>query len=144
MVIYELSHLFYRYEEELVSDPKNLGLYHSYESIRSAIEYFSTQPGFSENQDAFSVRKRNVIGTVVDNTVYEVIVYFHSEDYEFEYDIELGLYGDEAMAQSKLIEYCSDNTALLAVQNLVIEKIINKCIIDRKCWPEGFTIETIA
>ena len=47
------------------------------------------------------------------------------------------------MAQSKLIEYCSDNTALLTVQNLVVEKIVNKCVIGRKSWPEGFTVETI-
>ena len=140
MLIYELTHIFFRYEGDMVHSPKNLGLYYSYESVQNAIQYYSAQPGFCENQDAFSVRERNVIGNIVDNAVFEVVIYLHSEDYEFETEIELRLYGDEVTAQSKLIKYCRDNAALVTAQNLIFEKIVNKCIIERKEWSEGFSI----
>lgn len=140
MLIYELTHIFFRYEGEMVHSPKNLGLYYSYESVQNAIQYYSAQPGFCENQDAFSVRERNVIGNIVDNTVFEVVIYLHSEDYEFETEIELGLYGDECTAQDKLGKYCRENVQLVDAQNLVIEKIVNKCIIGRKEWQEGFSV----
>lgn len=140
MLIYELTHIFFRYEGEMVCSPKNLGLYYSYESVQNAIRYYSAQPGFCENQDAFSVRERNVIGNIVDNTVFEVVIYLHSEGYEFETEIELGLYGDEVTAQAKLVKYCRDNAALVTAQNLIFEKIINKCIIERMEWSEGFSI----
>ena len=126
MEVYEMSHLFYRFQEELILDARNLGLYYSPESARKAIEHFNTQPGFCDNQDAYSIREREVTGTVVDDTVYEVLVYIHSEDYEYETSVELGLYGDEVTAQKKLDRYCNDNETLLSVQNLVFEKLINK------------------
>lgn len=140
MVVYELTHIFFRYADKLVYSPKNLGLYYSRESVKQAVHYYSTQPGFCDNQDAFSARERNVLGNIVDDTVFEVLIYLHSKDYEFETEIELGLYGDEVSAQNKLIKYCRDNASLVNSQNLIFEKIINKCIIERKEWPEGFSI----
>ena len=140
MLVYELTHLFFRYDDELIHCPKNLGFYYSWESIGRAIQYYCTQPGFCENQDAFSVRERNVSGTITGDVVYEVLVYIHSEDYEIETQIELGLYGDENVAQDRLIAYCRNNAPLIGIQNLVVEKIVNKCIVERREWLEGFTV----
>lgn len=140
MVVYELTHIFFRYADELIYSPKSLGLYYSYESIRKAVQFYSTQPGFRNNQDAFSARERNVSGNIVDNTVFEVLIYLHSEDYEFEAEIELGLYGDEATAQNKLNKYCSDNVSLINAEKIVVEKIVNKYIIEMKEWSEGFSV----
>ena len=140
MVVYELKHIFFRYEGELVHSPKNLGLFYSYESAQKAIQYFITQPGFYENQDAFSIAERNVIGNIVYDTVYEVLVYLHSKDYEFEAEIWLGLFGDETIARNKLMLYCNNNTSLVNTTDLTSEKIVNKCIIERKEWSEGFSI----
>lgn len=140
MVVYELTHLFFRDADGLVYSPKNLGLYYSYESVKQAVQYYSTQPGFCENQDAFSVRERNVLGNIVRDTVFEVLVYLHSENFEFETEIELGLYGDEVTAQNKLKMYCRDNASLGNVQDLIFERIVNKCIVERKEWSEGFSI----
>ncbi len=50
-----------------------------------------------------------VFGSITDGTVFEAIFYLHSEDYEFEGEIALGLYGDEATAQEKRITYCAEN-----------------------------------
>lgn len=139
MVVYELTHLFFRDADGLVYSPKNLGLYYSYESVKQAVQYYSTQPGFCENQDAFSARERNVLGNIVHDTVFEVLVYLHSENFEFETEIELGLYGDEVTAQNKLNVYCRDNAPLGNVQDLIFERIVNKCIVERKEWSEGFS-----
>lgn len=140
MVVYELTHIFFRYADGLIYSPKNLGLYYSDESVRQAVQYYSTQPGFCENQDAFSARERNVLGNIVDDTIFEVLVYLHSENYEFETEIDLGLYGDEVTARNKLNKYCKDNAPLVNTQDLIFEKIVNKCIVGRKEWSEGFSI----
>ena len=140
MVVYEVNHIFFRYENELVHSPKKLGLFYTYESVQNAVQYYSTQPGFVENQDAFSIREVAVVGTVVDDTVYEVLIYLHSIDYEFETEIWLGLFGNKTDAQNRLMIYCENNAALLNAENLISETIVNKCIIERMEWAEGFSI----
>lgn len=140
MVVYELTHIFFRDEDGFVYSPTNLGLYYSYESVNQAVQYYKTCPGFCENQDAFSVKERNVSGNIIDDTVFEVLVYLHSADFEFEADVELGLYGDEVTAKNKLDTYCKYNASLENVQGLIFEKIVNKCIIGRKNWVDGFSI----
>lgn len=141
MVIYELTHLFFRDANELIYSPKGLGLFYSYESVKQAIQYFDTQPGFCDNQDAFSIRERNVLGCIIDDEVFESSIYLHSQNYEFEVEIELGLFGDEISARNKLAKYCTENTSLANAQGLIVEKILNKCIVERREWTEGFVSE---
>ena len=140
MLVFELSHLFFRSDGELIYSPKNLGLFYSYENAQKAIQYYCIQPGFRENTDAFSIQRKEVLGDITNDTIFEVIIYLHSNHYEFEVEIELGLYGDKNTAQTILSEYCNENVALLSIKNLVVERIINKCLIDRKQWSEGFLI----
>lgn len=140
MVVYELTHVFFRIADELVLSPKALGLFYSYESVKQAIQYYSTQPGFCENQDSFSVRERNVFGNIIDDTVFEVIIYLHSEHYEFEIEIELGLYGDEIAAKKALAKYCAENISLVNAKNLISERIVNKRVIGSREWSDGFSI----
>ena len=140
MVVYELTHIFFRDPDGLVFSPKNLGLYYSYESVQQAVRYFSAQPGFCKAQDAFSIRERKVSGNIIDDTVFEVLVYLHSANYEFETEVELGLYVDEGTAQNKLIKYCGDNVPLVNARDLIVDKIVNKRIIEKREWTEGFSI----
>ena len=140
MEIYELTHLFFRYMGELVYSPKALGLFYSYDDAKQAIQHFATQPGFRDNQDSFSIRIKTVIGRIVNDTVFEVVVYLHSEDFTVESEIELGLFNDEIIAQRELDRYCENNLRLLNIQGLVVEKIVNKCIIGNMDWREGFSI----
>ena len=140
MVLYELAHIFYRYHSELIHSPKDLGLYSTLENAKRAICYYNELPGFCDNRDAFSIRERYVLGEIRDCCVFEAIVYLHSADYSFESEIELGLYAEESAAQTKLQKYCSDNDSLIHATDLVFEGIVNRCLIDRKQWPEGFDI----
>ena len=140
MVVYELTHIFYRDPDGLVYSPKHLGLYFSYESVQQAVQYYCTQPGFCEAQDAFSIRERKVSGNIIGNTVFEVLVYLHSANYEFETEVELGIYDDEVTAYNKLNKYCGDNVPLVTAQDLIVEKIVNKRIIEKREWAEGFSL----
>ena len=140
MEIYELTHVFFRYAGKVVHSPKSLGFFYSCYNAKQAVQYYSTQPGFRENKDAFSIKARQVTGKIVNDTIFEVVVYLHTEDYDFEVEIELGLYGDEITAQSKLHRYCYDNLPLLSIPNLVVEKIVNRCVVEKKEWIEGFSI----
>jgi len=141
MIVFELSHLFYQCDDEIMYSPKGLGLYSSRESATDAKAYFSMQPGFRENQNAFSLRERSVQGTVFDGEVFEAIIYLHSEDYEIEHVIELGLYGDALSAHQKLADYCKDNPSIIKGCSLIAEEIVNKCNLERKEWSEGFCYE---
>ncbi len=142
MIVYELSHLFYRIDGSTIYSPKCLGVYASYEAARKEIAYFSTQPGFRDNTDAFSVRAVPVMGAVEQDIMFEALMYLHTEDYEFEANIDLGLYGDEQAAHEALQQYCLQNKQLLHTQGLVCEEIKNKCFLGKREWAEGFTIES--
>ncbi len=139
-MVYELNHLFYRHGADLVSSPKNLGLYPTAEAAREAMSYFCTQSGFRENPDGFSVRLRLVSGPVRDDLIYEAMVYFYTEDYGFEEDLELGLFGCEDQATGAVEAYCTQNPQLLAVPGLICERIVNRCFLGRRRWEEGFVV----
>lgn len=140
MVLYELTHIFYRYHSELIHSPKGLGLYSTLENAKRAICYYNELPGFCNNRDAFSIRERYVWGETRNCCVFEAIVYLHSKDYSVETEIELGLYGDEPAAQAELQKYCFNNDSIVHAKDLVFEGIVNRCLIDRKNWAEGFDI----
>ena len=140
MVLYELTHNFYRYGGEIVYSPKFLGLFMSHQCAQEAISFYKAQPGFSDNLDAFSIRHRNVIGHVIDGTVYEALIYLHSVDYSFEAEFELGLCADKSTAHGMVAQYMNENNSLLPGDDIFVEEIINTCIIDQLDWREGFSI----
>ena len=140
MTVYELTHLFYRVQDQVVLSPKFLGLYPSPESARAAIAHYNSCPGFRNNQDGYSIAARSVVGDVVDGIVYEAQVYFHDPDYETEHTVELGYYGTREQARQALTAYCDQNTALLRAEGLEAEKLLNRCIIGKMEWTEGFTV----
>jgi len=141
MIVFELCHLFYQCGNELRYSLKKLGLFSSRDSAERAIAYFSTQPGFRENQNAFSIRERIVLGTVFGGSIFEALIYLHSADYDVEHEIELGLYGDELSAQTILSNYCKGNPQTVNRSDLIVEKILNKCILEKKEWAEGFCFD---
>ncbi len=141
MIVYELTHLFYRWGGQIIHSPKGLGYYTSEAAARDAIAYYCTCPGFCDNPDAFSLRALPVTGEAEGNRVFEVLVYLHTQDYAWETSVELGLYGEEQQAQARLREYASRNGLLLQGRDLICEKIVNKCVLDRRDWPEGFAVE---
>ena len=139
MIVYELTHMFFRCDGEIIFSPKQLGLFLSYNDAVNAIQYYKSLPGFNVNQDAFSIQDKAVEGTIVENVVYEVLVYLHSKNYSAEAEIELGFYADEIDAQNKLWQYCKNNNTLTSTKDMDVEKIVNRCVIGRKAWIDGFS-----
>ena len=140
MTVYELRHLFFRCNNDIVCSTKCLGFYLSFESANQTLQHYYAKPGFSDNQDAFSIQERAISGRVSNKVIYEVILYLHTKDYEFETEIELGLYGSEVYAQDVLLRYCENNMWLMQAEDLIVEKIINKRVLDQKEWTEGFIV----
>lgn len=141
MIVYELTHIFHRYNHHLIEETAGLGYYASMDSIRQAVPYYITQPGFCDNPEAFAVRQREVKGAVENRTFFEAMVYFHTEDYEYEHTFELGLFGSEAQAQEAVAVFCRENSVLFNFRELIAEEIVNRCILDRREWAEGFTLD---
>lgn len=140
MIVHELTHFFSRRDGYLVFHPLGLGLYTSHNSIQQAIQHYITQPGFRNNPEAFSVRQREVKGFVEGPEIFEALVYFHTDDYEEEYCVELGLFGNETLANEALSTFVQDNSHLFNIPNLIAEKIVNRCVLDRREWDEGFSV----
>ena len=139
MTVYELEHLFVSEGGIFYFDPKGLGTYSTYENALEAIESYKKVPGFEANPNGFSVRERQVMGVIEPNILYEVLAYFHTEDFECEATVELGLYGSKQEAQKTLSQYCKRNSGLLGIDGMIAEKIINKVILDKMEWAEGFS-----
>lgn len=141
MILYELRHLFFTQLGHAAHSPKTLGMFTSSEHVRDAIAYYLTQPGFRDDPEAFSVRTRNVSGELSEDAVFEAGVYLHSEDYDYEYVVELGLYGDEHEADSRVREYCKSNPSLVHSGRVVVEEFVQKHWLNRREWAEGFLID---
>ena len=136
---YRLDHLLYRSGEDIILSAKCLGFYRSLENARDAIRYYNKCPGFCDNKDGYSVTAYDITGCA-DDFVYETMVYIHTVDYEMEYTVDLGIYGDREKAQTALSEYCDHNKMIFQIEGLVTEKIINRYVIDHKEWAEGFDV----
>lgn len=138
MKVYKLMHILYRWKDEVVVSPKDLGFYRSLKNAQDAIAYYNTCLGFRDNKDGYSITCHDIIGDVFDDTFYEVMAHFHDPDYDTEHTEYLGLFGDYNKAESVLAEYCNNNKSIFQIDGLDAEKIIGKCIIDKKYWEEGF------
>ena len=139
MIVYELTFFFHRLKGFLVVEPFSLGLYSSFDSIQLAKKHYISQPGFCDSPEAFSMRRRDVKGVVEHSEIFETLLYFHTKDYAYEYCIELGLYGNKRMAHEALSIFVKDNEHLFYVQDLIAEKIINRHILDKRDWEEGYS-----
>ena len=141
MIIYELNHYFEYLNSEIVLSAKHLGYFVSYEEVENAIQFYRKSPGFCDNPNSFIIRRRYIQGDFKDNIIYEAIVYIHSEDYEIETEVELGLFGDFEAANDSLNNFRNDNNISLFVEGLSVEEISNKCILGKYEWQEGFMID---
>lgn len=143
MTVFELTHFPVRnHGGELFFTPKDLGIYVSYEDVQEAIRYYNTQPGFRDMPTGYCIRRRSVIGECDVQVVFEAMAYFHSSDYEEEYSRELGLFAEEAEARHSMDTFRQDNAELLASGEFENELLVNRRVIGRREWAEGFVVYT--
>ena len=142
MIVYVLTHLFYKeYDGNFVYSPKTLGYFISYENVVDAIKRYKKLPGFYENPDAFCTTQVAVAGNIEERgIIYEAMINVHSDDYEFDCGIDLGLWGNRKDAEMSVSVFCKENESFMTMKNPVPEIIINRCFVDNMYWSEGFDI----
>lgn len=140
MYVYNLTHNFFPVDSEEVYSIKDLGHCSDKRSCSEAIKYYITRPGFCDNVSGFTIRRREVAGEVKNNTFYEAMVYVHTEDYEYEHDIPLGLFAEKNDTDEAVEMFCADNEDYLANPHFVVEKIVNKCVLNKRHWESGFDV----
>ena len=139
--VLELLHTYYIFDNKPHFSPRALGYYSATEDVQKAIELYRVIPGYRDAQNAFTIRRRSVVGEVND-IIYEAIIYAHSEDYEdYEYTAELGLFGRRDQAENAIKIFCDDNKEFYKNTDLVIEEIVNAYRLNARYCYEGFVVE---
>ena len=145
MVVFELLHTYYIHKGMLFYSNKKLGYYSDAANLKEAISFYSKLPGFRDAPNGFIVKQQKILGSVANNCFYEAYIYAHTEDFEdYEYQVELGLFGDKHSAQNAVDMFCADNTLFLDNPLLKIEQLVEKYKINEHYgWIDGFIVEQI-
>ena len=143
MIIFELNHLYYIFEDTPCYSKKNLGFFSNKNTLDEAIKYYQNLPGFCDSPNGFIINERSIPDHLNDKCILEALVYAHSEDYvNFEYDISLGLYTDYSLAKKQLELFCKNNTYLINDSHIVVECMVCESELDTiEFWKEGFIVE---
>lgn len=142
MIVYELMHVYYLWENEPCGGCRELGFFSDLGRAKQAIDFYKSVVGYKDAPNAFTIRRRCVEETNdCCGELFEATVYAHDMDYEYEHDVELGLYSSREEAQRALKVFCAENQLLFEDSHLVIEEIVDRYIIDKRYCTEGFTVE---
>ena len=124
MIVYELIHTYYAYEDDFFYSLRSLGFYTDIDKAKEAQAYLVTKPGYVEAPYGFIIRQRKVIGEITDDVIYEAMMYAHTEDFEdYEYTEELGLFAEREEAFRVLQEFKGNNECFWLNNFLQIEEI---------------------
>lgn len=142
MIVYELTHTYYLFKDDIYYSPRLLGFFESKNDIEKLIELYKIKPGFCDAPNGFTVRRREIEGNIDNNTFFEAIVYAHTYGYEnYEYTVELGLFACKSAANNALTIFRNDNECFFRNTTMEIEEIVNICQINRRYCEEGFVVE---
>lgn len=135
MRCYEVCHI-----NDVSKEVKKIGYFSSLSSARSAIARLSEKPGFCEKKDSFVITQHNIAGSLPIETLYEALVYYHTNNYSFEYEIVVGIFASLQEAENAMREFKNTNSGFDA--EILVEQIVNRCVIDKANWSEGYTTYT--
>lgn len=145
MNIFELSHIYYIFEDTPCFSKKNLGFFSTKKTLMNAINYYRELPGFCNAPNGFVINQRTILGDIVNGCVFEGVVYAHSEDHiSLEFDMSIGLYAEYSTAQKDLNVFIKDNPYLFNDHRIVVECMVCESQLDEvELWKEGFVVEGI-
>ena len=130
MVFFQLLHLYDGHS------PQDLGYYSSILNIQEAQNVLNKKQGFSDSKDGYVIIQRSSHHVSADEPFYEAIIYYHSIDYSVEYSSTLGYFSKETLAQQAIEEFKTVNPS--EIPKMVCELVINKCILNKILWSDGF------
>ena len=145
MVVYELLHTYYVYGNSICYSLKRLGFYSDKSKLEEAISFFRCLPGFCDAPNGFVAKQREVYGVNPAEEFYEACIYAHTLDFEdYEYTVEIGLFGDITLAENAIEHFCANNALFLNNPALEIERLVEKYTINNNAgWIDGFAVEPI-
>lgn len=131
MTIYEVNHIHADCE-----DVKCIGFFSTLDNVYNTIERLRTAPGFCLTKDGFYIVRHTLKSEKRLEKIYRASVYFHTSDYEMEYEELLGLYSTEEAAKAALQQYQTDNPT--PVPEMTTKFLTNCYQLDQPEWVEGF------
>ena len=134
MIFYQLLHLY-----DNGDDAKDIGYYSSLQKAKETIEALREKPGFRDYPNGFFIVERKSDSVRTERPFYEAMIYYHSPYYETECSTSLGYFDCEDKAAKVIKTFFDQNPN--TVPGFQLETIINKCILDRVDWSEGFVSE---
>ena len=145
MIVYELIHTYFLYENTPYLSVKRLGYYSDMQKLQESIAFYGRLPGFCDTPNGFVIKQREIIGEIPDSCFYEACIYAHTEDFEgYEYEVELGLFFDEKSAHYAVDLFCENNDLFLNNTLLQIERLVQKFALnERYGWVDGFEVEQV-
>lgn len=135
MEFYEVSFL---YDE--AEGPFEIGLFSSREAAAVTITELREAPGFCDTPEGFYLVRRPFPGDDCPAEVYEALIEFHTFDYALDHGERLGLFRTREEADEALRQYQTDNPQ--TIPGLIVERLVNRYVIDQPSWREGFTHES--
>ena len=131
MTLYEVSFVC-----ENSETPFGIGLFSSQESASAAIVQLREAPGFCDTPEGFYIIRREIPTESCPTEVYEALLDLHTDNYELDFGERLGFFLTREEALSALQQYHEDNPQ--EIPNVEAERIVNRYIIDKPDWAEGF------
>ena len=144
--VYLLLHRYF--VEKCISNGKDifesklLGFFSSINKCEEAITFYLEQPGFEEYPDDFVIKEVEANIDDFNDIVGEFngkVFFLSHEWYDGEYDYisYLGYYSDYGTAKKMKEKYSVETEYLRYPEGFVIDKYV----IDKRQWEEGFCIE---
>lgn len=136
MTIYHVLH----FNKDVCDGVKDVGYYSSKAEVQKAIVFLRTRLGFCDVPDGFVIQRCELDrAEELPEVVYEAMAYYHTEYYEFEHNIPLGVFIHEAEARKRIDQFVEDNPT--EVSGVERDLIVNRCVLNRIEWADGYVTE---
>lgn len=115
-----------------------LGYFSTIVNVNLAIEKYSKMAGFRDNTSGFEITELEVSLNNYTEVVYDVMVYYHNQEYTIEHFHCLGIFTDGIRAKEVLAYYEENNKGRLVHGDVIYESFINNHKLDVFNLSEGF------
>ncbi len=144
MIVFELVHSYYIFENAAVYSLRTLGFFADTNIAKEAIQFYEKKRGYRDARHGFVIKQRELVGNIKESEFYEAMIYAHDSTYEnYEYTVELGLFADLKEAEKAIEKFRLINDTFYHNSDVEIEEIVNKFKLNQKYCTEGFVVEEI-
>lgn len=141
MILYKVDHIYDRVKYSNVN-LKNIGYFDSLAKAEQAIKQYKLLEGFKEYPNGFIITAIKIDKIRMPRFVYELILYVHDSDYDYEYERWLSVHTSREMAETSRKRFEELNRCSLYKSSLNIELMVDQIPLNEPSafWSEGFTV----